>query len=407
MNVKFYAREGKIDARIQICLIHDRTHTLKVTTKHTIPKNAWDKSNQQVKEIFEGADQLNEMLLQKKLEVLKQYRTLHQQGVTEWTDLSHRLKSFIKTGKTEYHSVKSQELHMYMGEAINRFLKAREVEYKPETNRKYEVLAIVWNHFETHLKRQVSLNKLSYTDMEEFRLYLIKERKNRNDTVYKMLAALKCVLRWLIQNDYSINPKCLELGQKVKVKNEIVTLSEKELKQLQKVKLKKELKPIRDCFLFQVFTGQRYSDMQQLSPDQINNNNWEFQSVKTGKDMLVPLVGWGSTAYNVASVHQFCFPKYVPQYFNRAIKTICREAGITEMVKLKRYSGGKTITINKPKCDLISSHTARRTCVSLLLEKGVPPTVVMKLTGHSSIQTMMRYERTTNDSLIQAFTSVK
>jgi integrase len=215
-----------------------------------------------------------------------------------------------------------------------------------------------------------------------------------------MLASLKCLIRWMRNNGYQVDPKSLEVRQKVKVKHDIVTLTEQELLQIEEAELNVFHIPIRDFFLFQVYTGQRFSDMQQLAPDQMNGNVWKFRSIKTGKDMIDPLVGWCSKAKQIGEKYRFFFPKFTQQYFNREITKICRLAGIIELVKLTRYQGSLLIQMKKPKFDWVSSHTARRTSVSLLLAKGVPPTVVMKLTGHSSIQTMMRYERTTNEALV-------
>lgn len=402
MKVKFYSRKGKNDERVIVCLIFSREQMLKVSTKHSIPIGTWNKSEQQVDSSVIGADELNEALLKLKLDILKQYRLLCLDEVTEWEVIKSKLQSFVITGSTENKKQEEDTKDLGMVDAVSQFMEARSVEYKRETIRKYEVLQAVWLQFESHRKKSVSVLTLSFTVMEEFRQYLINVRKNRNDTVYKMLASLKSFIRWLIQNGYSVDKKCLELRQKVKSKYEIVTLTESEITKLSEVKLKKEQRVIRDCFLFQLYTGQRFSDMQQLNPEQICNEAWRFQSVKTSKDMYVPMVGWGAKAYEIARKYDFIFPRYASQYYNRALKKICESAKINESVTLKRFNGSKAITIKKPKYDLVSSHTARRTCVSQLLAKGVPPTVVMKLTGHSSIQTMMRYERTTNDSLISA-----
>ena len=126
---------------------------------------------------------------------------------------------------------------------------------------------------------------------------------------------------------------------------------------------------------------------------------WVFRSVKTEKLMHVPFVGWSAEAMLIAEKYNFRFPQYTSQYFNRALKLICRNAKINTVVRLTRWRGSQEIIIEKPKHEMVSSHTARRTSVSLLLAKGVPPTVVMKLTGHTDIKTMMKYERTTTDAL--------
>lgn len=404
MNIKFYVRKSREECKIIVGFIKDRANVLKVSTEHKIPVKYWDAKNQRVKSSMDGFDEFNQLLEQLKSDLFKQIRELKLDGVSDWAELKERLKNYLKTGSIEVFPESHSQPYKGFGltAIIDVFLSAKTAEYKAETARKYVVLQSVLVEFEKYRRKNILLSDISFPLMEEFRLYLLHVRKNRNDTIYKMLAAFKCLIRWLMKNNYSIDAKALELRQTVRVKHDIVTLNEKELNQIALAKVKSHQKPIRDCFLFQVYTGQRFSDMQQLNPEQIDGVTWKFQSVKTGKDMRIPLVGWCLKAREIGEMYNFQFPHYTQQYFNREVTNICRIAKITESVSLNRYQGSKTIQIRKPKCELISSHTARRTCVSLLLEKGVPPTVVMKLTGHSSIQTMMRYERTSNEALFNA-----
>lgn len=407
MNVKFYVRKSRKECKIIICIYPDRSNQLKLSTEHTIDVDQWDAKKQRAKKSMIGYEVLNQSLEKLKLEVLKHIRELKLQDVTDWSELKQHLKNYLNPEQAEpSQTVELKPNNCNLVSVIDIFLTARTAEYKPETARKYKVLEAVILEFQKFRKQDIQLTDVSFPLMEEFRLYLLNERNNRNDTIYKMLAAFKCMIRWMIQNDYPVDARSLELRQKVKVKHDIVTLSELELQQIQDAELNSFQVPIRDCFLFQVYTGQRFSDMQQLAPDQIKENSWIFLSVKTGKDMRIPFVGWCSKAKDIGEKYDFSFPKFTQQYFNREITKICRTAKITESVKLTRYQGSSLLQMQKPKCDWVSSHTARRTCVSLLLAKGVPPTVVMKLTGHSSIQTMMRYERTTNEVLINSLLAV-
>ena len=50
----------------------------------------------------------------------------------------------------------------------------------------------------------------------------------------------------------------------------------------------------------------------------------------------------------------------------------------------------------------LSSHTARLSCITILLQKGVPVTTIMKLTGHTDVKTLMKYENTGDDALEDA-----
>lgn len=404
MVVKFYLTKPKVESKLRLVCIHSRGNQLKYTTEYSVHPDYWDSKNQRVDDTMQGYAELNHLLEQLKLDVLKQARELKLVGVTEWSELKQRLNNYLKTGSTELHQevVKANGLNAKLTCTIDDFIESKSIDYKPGTVRKYHILQSILKEFEKHRNATIALADVSYPLMEEFRLYMLNVRKNRNDSVYIKLACLKCLLRWLLKNNYPIDDKALEIRQAVKTKNDIVTLNESELELIAAAQLEDFQEPIRDCFLFQVYTGQRFSDMQQLSPEQIHGNVWKFQSVKTGKNMQVPLIGWSKVAWDIGIKYGFSLPKYTGQYFNRAITKICRAAGITKSVTINRYQGSSTIKITKSKCEFISSHTARRTCVSLLLLKGVPPTVVMKLTGHTSIQTMMKYERTSNEALFNA-----
>ena len=84
---------------------------------------------------------------------------------------------------------------------------------------------------------------------------------------------------------------------------------------------------------------------------------------------------------------------------NRYLKEIGEKAGIDSMVTLSTGRGGETIDNTQPKYKFITSHTARRTFITLSLQKGMRPEVVMKIVGHSDIRTMMKYVRLADDIL--------
>lgn len=407
MVIKFYLTNAQKESKLRIAIMTGHACQLKIASTFTVDPKHWDAKNQRAKKTMIGYEVLNQSLDELKMNVLKFIRELQLREKLDWNQLTQHLRNYLQPDKVKRPPiVELKPNERTLVSVIDSFLTARTAEYKPETARKYKILEAVLLDFQEHRKQVIHIQGVSFALLEEFRLYLLNERNNRNDTIYKMLASLKCLIRWMLNNDYPVDPKSLEVRQKVKVKHDIVTLTEQELKRLETVELNSYQMPIRDCFLFQVYTGQRFSDMQQLAPDQIKDNAWKFKSVKTGKDMVVPFVGWCSRAKQIGEKYDFSFPKYTQQYFNREMTKICRLAGITESVKLTRYQGSSLLQMQKPKCEWVSSHTARRTCVSLLLAKGVPPTVVMKLTGHSSIQTIMRYERTTNEVLVNSLLAV-
>jgi integrase len=96
------------------------------------------------------------------------------------------------------------------------------------------------------------------------------------------------------------------------------------------------------------------------------------------------------------------FPNVSNPAFNREIKLLCQKIGLDEKVKIKELKkNGQTKIYKKYEC--ISSHTGRRTYVTLCLKLGIRPDILMKSTGHRKMDTMRRYNEYTTISIHDEF----
>lgn len=87
------------------------------------------------------------------------------------------------------------------------------------------------------------------------------------------------------------------------------------------------------------------------------------------------------------------------QKFNLYIKEACQAAGITSRVRIQRFSGKTLYPFEFEKWEVVSSHCARRTAITLLSTRGIPLNVLQSLTGHDDIETLMKYVNTPPDAL--------
>ncbi len=60
------------------------------------------------------------------------------------------------------------------------------------------------------------------------------------------------------------------------------------------------------------------------------------------------------------------------------------------------YVGEKRIEKTVPKYEFITTHIARKTFVTLSIENGILPDVIMKITGHKSYDVFKKYEKITS-----------
>ncbi len=166
-------------------------------------------------------------------------------------------------------------------------------------------------------------------------------------------------------------------------------------------------KQIRDTFLLGCTTGLRFGDLTKLTSgnfiikrDKITNEIIETASdsyikvptQKTTEFVNVPLNPFICNFINEYDIEKKdpTFLKHIPQVFNRKIKTICREAGIRSKVKVSKKKNSALISEEKEKCDFVSSHTMRRTFITILANM-TQITNIQAVSGHKNIKVLTDY----------------
>ncbi|WP_417040175.1 tyrosine-type recombinase/integrase, partial [Coprobacter fastidiosus] len=150
---------------------------------------------------------------------------------------------------------------------------------------------------------------------------------------------------------------------------------------------------IRDIFIVGCMTGQRYSDYSRLSKDNIVGDNIHVLQKKTKSKAVVPLTDY---VKEIFAKYNGCLPvARCIQYFNKAIKEICKKIGLTEPVVYEEEQAGEVVMVKKKKYEMISSHTARRTFATNMIRNNVSTSKIRKCTGHKSTACFDRYDRMT------------
>ncbi len=83
-------------------------------------------------------------------------------------------------------------------------------------------------------------------------------------------------------------------------------------------------------------------------------------------------------------------PKYDEDKYNKLVKTVCKDAGITEMCYGGVEKNRRKVFANYPKHELITSHIGRRSFASNNYGK-IPTPLLMVATAHKSESMFLRY----------------
>lgn len=162
-------------------------------------------------------------------------------------------------------------------------------------------------------------------------------------------------------------------------------LTVQELAQLERVETQSDTeKYVLYCFLVGAFTGMRISDTLEVSPENIQEGALSYVSIKTGVHATIPCSERVSGYIAFLNDHKLTVS---PAGYNKAIRRLCKRAGITERVKV--HKGGKDYTKEKWEC--ISSHSARISFCTNLASLEVPITDLKQMAGHTNIRMTERY----------------
>lgn len=153
---------------------------------------------------------------------------------------------------------------------------------------------------------------------------------------------------------------------------------------------------VRDIFCFGCFTGQRYSDIARLRREDIRDGIWFLKTKKTKDSLEIPLNDFALEILAKYKTSSSPLPDISNQKMNYYLKDLGKLLDINDVTIKTRYSGKDVIEEIKPKYEFLSTHTARRTFVTLSLEKGMRPETVMSITGHKDYKTMQRYLKITS-----------
>jgi integrase len=155
----------------------------------------------------------------------------------------------------------------------------------------------------------------------------------------------------------------------------------------------------RDLFVLACLTGLRFSDFSILQPEDLRNDMLYKKQEKSDHWVVIPLRKEAKIIFS----HQFRerIPNLTNPEFNRHIKTIGKLAGLYQTIKFSYKKGNKNIEVIKPKYDLITSHTARRSFCTNEFLAGTPVKLIMKISGHKSEKDFYKYIRVTPEEAAQ------
>jgi integrase len=258
-------------------------------------------------------------------------------------------------------------------------LEKRKAGLSPSMYEKYDVTLKKLSRF----RPEITFNEINADLLNDFSGYC-KKLGNCQNTINSNLKNIKFFVRLAYRRKMIFEDIFTEYKIS-NIKPHRNYLSEKELYKLvdyfKRNILNEKHRSILQPFLFSCFTGLRFSDVENLRFDNINEDTIIIKPVKTShidKVVKIPLCTSAKQLIDWSRKTRKVFSIYTSQYINRELKDICDLVGIRKR---------------------ITFHCARHTFATMYLSKTKDLAGLQKLLGHSNLSETMIYAHVIDDDI--------
>lgn len=403
LKVFFRLREPKATeaTNVYMCFcLKDKVY--KIATGIRVHPQHWHKGKQlaYTSTILSALDNRNNEIANKRIEQCrlafedyKNYLCEHLSSIDN-ADVSY-LKEILYYKKKTMAKKKYANVLLYLRQIVDK-------QSWEEGSKKFYMQAV--NYIEKYTTdKNITLkdvNDIDYDFILQLRDWLKEQTSIRNKkdndklsikTINAAINNLKHILE-LIEDDsiYDITKaqiyKIKSLKQIANADNEIA-LTEEEVERIYNLELKGNEAKVRDAFVFQCLTGQRFNSIKNFATSftEITTKEgqqcWEVVQNKGKKVVKVPVSNIAKTILerndnNIKYRHN--------SVTNEVLKEIARKADITEECTYTKQTCEGIKQHKRKRYELITTHTARRSFVTISKQNDIDDRQVMSVTGHTT-----------------------
>lgn len=303
---------------------------------------------------------------------------------------------------------------------IQTFIEQAQTRVNPDTGERY-ALTTLKKYLSTfaHLKefaqakrRVIDFGNVDLMFYDQFNAFLTNEKGLALNTIGKYIQTVKTFLRAANESGIEVNQSYRT--RRFKTPSELtdkIYLSDDELNAMFHLDLSKSprLEMVRDLFIVGAWTGLRFSDFTTIKPEQITGDRIRVRTLKTGATVVIP---FHPCVRAILEKYSGKYPNNLPpaisnQKMNEYLKELSALIDCLQSpVMVTSTVAGKRKTVTKKKCDLITTHTARRSFATNMYKMGCPTRSIMAITGHKTESAFRAYIRLDSDEhadIIQMF----
>jgi len=303
-------------------------------------------------------------------------------------------------------TVKSDFFRIYQ-----EFLDEKENDYtgnsiSNSTLKRYKCNKNLLEDFESNCKVKITLGKFDNKLYNKFLKYCIEEKKHSANTLHRNVGLLKTFLLWALNKKYTYNNNFITFKKPAKFTTDEIALNYEQVEFIYNYDFSdnKRLERVRDLFVFGCTTGMRFGNYSTITRSDVDGNFIRVIDLKSkSKNLAIPL---NSISKSILEKYDYNLPSITNQKMNEYIKEVFKKLEFTDEIKKTMKYGDELVDQKAEFWTRISSHTARRSFITIMKNKRVPDKVIMSYTGHTSLEVFNAYYRPSEDDKINYMNEV-
>jgi integrase len=289
--------------------------------------------------------------------------------------------------------------------------KQKRKEWKPATVKRYKNIKNHLEEFEKKIDYKLTFNAINERFYTDFTDYCYNTLDHYTNTFARNIGLFKTFMYWAFDNKITYNDAFKKFKKPIRVVTKEEALSLEQIEEIFNFDCNSsKLEKARDIFIFQCFTGLRYGELKSINKRVVING---ILFIKEDKDVTKPPreIPLFSVSKFILKKYDYQLPLITNQKQNDYIKELLKAMKWSNDVEYSRTKNKEKETIIKPFHDRISTHTARRSFITVMKNKGIADKTIMSMTGHKDIKTFNMYHKVDNiareDAVQEAFGTIE
>ena len=285
------------------------------------------------------------------------------------------------------------------------FLSDKKMDFSSQANatstiRRYDYNQTLLKDFQGFRKKSIHFNQINKTFYNTLLAFCIDEKRHTANTVRRNVGLFKTFMNWALEEKHTFKTDFQKFKAPTAQETDEIALSFLQVQELLAFDLSANLRleKVRDLFVFGCATGMRISNYSNVVNSDIQNGFIIVVDKKNqDKNLEIPL---NELSLFVLDKYDYLLPSITTQKFNKYIKEVFKKLGYTNEVKKTYRIGNEIIVQHLPFYERISSHTARRSFITIMKNKKIPDKVIMSITGHKSLEVFNKYYKPSSEEKI-------